>query len=492
LLIFAGNSSIQSVKKFYLFILKNYLKAFIPTFLIVMLILLMQIIWLYVDELVGKGLDWYVIAELLFYFSASLIPQALPLSVLLSSIMTFGNLGESYELVAAKASGISIWRMFKPMLLLMFGIALFGFFVSNILIPMANLKRSSLLYDVRQQKPALALKEGVFSQDIPGITMRIGSKNANTQELYNILIYDHRETQLQATVLFAKRGIMKMSEDNRYLFLTLYDGSRYEELEKLKGYHQSRPHTSTFFTEEQITFDLNSFKFSRTDENLFKHHFEMLNVIELEHSTDSLNDVIQTKYNNLYKFIQPYYFFTKTNADSVQKILVGKTIPSLKDSSYITNLSGNESGMVYSNALNNARTVRNVVEYSLNEFKELDQLRARHRIEWHRKFILSFACIVMFFIGAPLGSIIRKGGFGLPIVVSVLMYVCYHIVSLSGEKAAKTMAWSPFEGMWFGIGVFVPLGLFLTWKAASDSGIFEMGWYKKLFRLIVKSKQEQK
>jgi len=218
----------------------------------------------------------------------------------------------------------------------------------------------------------------------------------------------------------------------------------------------------------------------------------MLNVIELEHSTDSLNEVIQTKYNNLYKFIQPYYFFTKINADSVQKILVGKTIPSLKDSSYITNLSGNESGLVYSNALNNARTVRNVIEYSLNEFKELDQLSARHRIEWHRKFILSFACIVMFFIGAPLGSIIRKGGFGLPIVVSVLMYVCYHIVSLSGEKAAKTMAWSPFEGMWFGIGVFIPLGLFLTWKAATDSGIFEMGWYKKLFWYFVKSKQAQK
>lgn len=453
----------------------------------------MQVIWLYVDELVGKGLDWFIIAELLFYFSASLIPQALPLSVLLSSIMTFGNLGESYELVAAKASGISIFRMFRPMLVIMLFIGIFGFFVSNILIPQANLKRGSLLYDVRQQKPSLALKEGVFSQDIPGITIRIGKKNERTQELQNILIYDQRESQLQSTILFAKSGTMKMSEDNRYLFLNLYDGSRYEELEKVRGYHLSRPHTSTYFAEEQICFDMNSFKFNRTDENLFKHHWEMLNVLELQTATDSLDSVATAKYLSLKGFVEPYYFFTKYNSDSLKKLgFTAKTV-GLNDTSDLADLKMPGADAIYTNALNNARTVKNVIEYSLNEFNELNRLRARHRIEWHRKFILSVACIIMFFIGAPLGSIIRKGGFGLPIVVSVLMYVCYHIVSLSGEKAAKTLAWAPFQGMWFGIGVFIPLGLFLTWKAATDSGIFEAGSYTKIFRkLFVRPKSESK
>ncbi len=453
----------------------------------------MQVIWLYVDELVGKGLDWFIIAELLFYFSASLIPQALPLSVLLSSIMTFGNLGESYELVAAKASGISIFRMFRPMLVIMFIIGIFGFFVSNILIPQANLKRGSLLYDVRQQKPSLALKEGVFSQDIPGITIRIGKKNERTQELQNILIYDQRESQLQSTILFAKSGTMKMSEDNRYLFLNLYDGSRYEELEKVRGYHLSRPHTSTYFAEEQICFDMNSFKFNRTDENLFKHHWEMLNVLELQTATDSLDSVATAKYVSLKSFVEPYYFFTKYDSDSLKKL--GFTAKSIakNDTSELADLKIPGADAIYTNALNNARTVKNVIEYSLNEFNELNRLRARHRIEWHRKFILSVACIIMFFIGAPLGSIIRKGGFGLPIVVSVLMYVCYHIVSLSGEKAAKTLAWAPFQGMWFGIGVFIPLGLFLTWKAATDSGIFEAGSYTKIFRkLFYRPKSETK
>lgn len=300
-----------------------------------MLILLMQVVWLYVDELIGKGLDWLVIAELLFYFSASLIPQALPLSVLLSSIMTFGNLGESYELVAAKASGISIWKMFRPMFGVMMVVAVFGFFVANILIPQANLKRGSLLYDVRQQKPALAIKAGVFSQDIPGITLRVGSKDRNTQELQDIIIYDQRESQLHPVIIYAKRGTMTMSEDKRYMLLTLFEGGRYEELEKVKGYYYSQQHSTMTFSEERIAFDMNSFKFNRTDENLFKHHWEMLNVLELQKASDSLDLLADQKYQELKGFIQPYYYFTRARKDSSQlvadsnKIMVASSEPNI-------------------------------------------------------------------------------------------------------------------------------------------------------------------
>ncbi|MCX6185408.1 MAG: LptF/LptG family permease [Bacteroidetes bacterium] len=220
---------------------RSFLQSFFPTFVIVMFILLMQVVWLYVDELVGKGLEWSVIAELMFYFSASLIPQALPLSVLLSSIMTFGNLGESYELVAAKAAGISTMKIFRPMILVMVGISLFAFFVSNILIPQANLKRSSLLYDVRQQKPSLAISEGVFYTGIEGITMRVGKKDKTTQEMFDIMIYDQRENNMFPVIITAKHGTMGMSEDKRFLFFKLYDGARYEEMEKQDGYYNSYP-----------------------------------------------------------------------------------------------------------------------------------------------------------------------------------------------------------------------------------------------------------
>jgi lipopolysaccharide export system permease protein len=464
------------VKKFYKLIISSYLKSFLPTFVIVMLILLMQMIWLYVDELIGKGLDWLVIGELLFYFSASLIPQALPLSVLLASIMTFGALGESYELVAAKASGISIWKTFRPMFGIMILVALFGFFVSNVLIPQANLKRGALLYSVRQQKPSLAIKEGVFSQDIPGITIRVGKKNHKTEELQEIIIYDRRESQLHPVILFAKRGNMTMSEDGRYLFLNLYEGGRYEELEKVKGYYYSQPHTTTLFSEERIAFDLNSFKFNRSDENMFKQHWEMLNVIELKNASDSLEEIGIKKSQELAGFVQPYYYFTRVKVDSTIRLSTAKNkiVISNKEPILSSHFPFAGSGNLYGSALNSTRSVKNIIEYSINEYNELNRLYVRHLIEWHRKFILAIACIVMFFIGAPLGSIIRKGGFGLPIVVSVLFYVCYHIVSLSGEKAAKTLAWSPMEGMWLGIAVFVPIGFFITWKASNDSTLFNI------------------
>jgi lipopolysaccharide export system permease protein len=475
------------VKKFYLFIIRNYLKAFLPTFLIVMLILLMQVIWLYVDELIGKGLDWLIIAELMFYFSASLIPQALPLSILLSSIMTFGNLGESYELVAAKASGISIWRMFRPMFAVMMLVAVFGFFVANVLSPQANLKRGSLLYDVRQQKPALAIKEGVFSQDIPGITIRVGKKDRLTQELQEIIIYDQRESQLHPVIIFAKRGVMSTSADNRYLFLTLFDGGRYEELEKVKGYYYSQQHSTMTFNEERIAFDMNSFKFNRTDENLFKQHWEMLNVFELQRASDSLDQVAENKYKELQSFVRPYYYFSKSKADSSGAVTLSNVIAvKTKERDITSHFHDKPTNVIYANALNSARSVKNIVEYSIGEYKDLTKLRVRHKIEWHRKFILSVACIVMFFIGAPLGSIIRKGGFGLPIVVSVLLYVSYHIVSLSGEKAAKTDAWSPMEGMWFGIMVYIPIAFFITYQAANDSGLFDKSIFKKIGKPFVR------
>lgn len=476
------------MKKFNVLVVRSFLQSFFPTFVIVMFILLMQVVWLYVDELVGKGLEWTVIAELMFYFSASLIPQALPLSVLLASIMTFGNLGESYELVAAKAAGISTMKIFRPMMLVMIGISLFAFFVSNILIPQANLKRSSLLYDVRQQKPSLAITEGVFYTGIEGITMRVGKKDKKTQEMYDIMIYDQRENNTYPVIITAKRGSMGMSEDKRYLFFKLFDGARYEEMEKQQGYYNSYPHTKAAFSQEQIAFDLNNFKFNRTDESLFKHHFEMLNIVQLGHNSDSLDSVAIMKSLYLKTLAQPYCQWLPSENDSNYLRNYKAHHIALADSNVMSHFTDVDKSVAIINATNNARAVKNMLDYSISEFDDLTKLRARHKIEWHRKLTLAVACFVMFFIGAPLGSIIRKGGFGLPIVISVLLYLGFHIVSLTGEKAAKTLAWTPLDGMWMPIAVLLPLGLFLTFQASNDSQLLDKSAWVNLFKRIFRIK----
>lgn len=448
----------------------------------------MQFIWLYVDELVGKGLEWQVIAELLFYWSASLIPQAMPLAVLLASIMTFGNLGETYELVAAKAAGVSIWQMFKPMYVVMLGISLFGIFVSNVLIPKANLKSRALLYDVREKKPALAITEGVFYSGIQGITIRVGKKNKQTQEMRDIIIYDKRANTTHSTVISAEKGTMNLSLDGRFLFFTLYNGARYEEMETQKNYYNTFPHSSTYFSEEKIMFDLTVFNFNRTDEDLFKHNYEMLNVFQLQYYSDSMKLLKYIKAIELKSYVRPYYYFLKK--DTVKNLVAVNLNDSVKSMTDLFESRNKDN--ILNNAESNTRTVKNVISYSITERNDIKKSAARYDIEWHKKFVLAIACIIMFFIGAPLGSIIRKGGFGLPVVVSILLYLLYHIVSLSGEKAAKTLAWSPFFGIWLGIMVLMPLGIFLTYQASNDSSLFNKNAWINIFKKLVPKNKNSK
>lgn len=477
------------MKKLHQLIVTSFFRTFFPTIIIVMFILLMQFIWLYVDELVGKGLEWQVIAELLFYWSASLIPQAMPLAVLLASIMTFGNLGETYELVAAKAAGISIWKMFKPMYVAMLGIAIFGIFVSNVLIPVANLKSRALLYDVREKKPSLAITEGVFYNGIQGITLRVGKKDKVTQEMSNIVIYDRRANTTHSTIISAKKGTMTLSDDGRFLFFTLFDGARYEELESQRNYYSSYPHSTTYFTQEKITFDLSVLNFNRTDEDLFKHNYEMLNFFELNYYSDSLKVQKYKKALELKKYITPYHYFLKNDTTSATKVA---TINNKSNTAVIDLFESRLADNIITNAENNTRTVKNIISYSITEHKDNLRIGARYDIEWHKKFVLAIACIVMFFIGAPLGSIIRKGGFGLPVVVSILLYLTYHIISLSGEKAAKTMTWSPSAGIWIGIMVLTPLGFFLSYQASNDSSLFNKSAWIGLYKLFIPKKKEKK
>jgi len=474
---FALLPKMTPIKKIDGLITFQFFRAFLPTFFIVQFILIMQFIWLYIDELAGKGLTWFVIAKLIFYFSASIIPLALPLSILLASIMSFGNLGESYELIAIKSAGVSIWRIFRPMFIIMALLSGFAFFVSNVIIPKAKLKHIALLYDIRQQKPSLLIKEGIFYNGIEGISMRIGHKDPHTGELKDILIYDNRFSNNHPVVMTAEHGEMHMSADDRYLFFNLYNGSRYEEMDKLQDYDRELQHTRYQFSKEQIMFDLYSFKLNRTDESLFKDGFQMLNIYQLRDKMDSI-----TKINNE-RLVSVYGYYNSLLR--LQDTVNSKIPPSAADSIFdFANFRGNRQ-LVISEALNNARVIKSAQDYVLSESASNDKLIMRHQIEWHRKFTLSIACLIMFFIGAPFGTIIRKGGFGMPVVISVILYLVFHIVSIVGEKMAKTGSSNPGTGMWLSIMVLLPIGIFLTYQAANDSGLFDASAWKNLFRKLI-------
>jgi lipopolysaccharide export system permease protein len=436
----------------------------------------MQFIWIYIDDMAGKGIGLVVIAKLMFFFSASIIPLALPLSILLSSIMTFGNLGETYELIAAKAAGVSIWRIFKPMFVVVFMLALFGFFVSNVLIPQATLKHKALLYDIKQQKPTLLIRDGVFYNGIEGISMRVGRKDPKTGELFDIIIYDNRGGEQNPVVVTAQRGTMNMSEDGRYMFFNLFNGYRYEEMEKQSNYYKSYPHLGISFAEEEVVFDMYAFNLNRTDESLFKDGYQMLNVLELQEKIDSLTELLNNKYKYTYTYANMYYRFN----DSLYAHV--KPAPVVVPVQYLADSLPADRANALTLALSNARSMKSIVDFVLTDTKETRKMIIRYKIEWHRKFTLSVACIIMFFIGAPFGSIIRKGGFGMPVVISVLLYLVFHIVSLTGDKMAKTQSASPAFGMWLSIMVLFPIGLFLTYQAANDSGLFDKSAWVNLIR----------
>lgn len=468
------------MKKLHLLIVQLFARTFIPTFVVVLFILLMQFVWLYIDDLAGKGLSAWVIAQLMFYFSASIIPMALPLSILLSSIMTFGNLGETYELVAAKASGVSIWKLFLPLIIVMVFLGLFGFFTSNVLIPIANLKKGSLMYDIKQQKPTLLIQDGAFFNGIEGISMRVEKRNKETDELTNIVIYDQRLGGSKPVVMTAEKGRMDMSADKRYLFFTLYNGARYEEMDKQQNYEQNLQHTTFTFEEQKIIFDLQAFKFSRTDESLFKNHYQMLDVVQLGKGVDSLNAVLYTKGKSLQNSMNNFFHLN----DSVNRKLV-PIIDTAINGSLINNLPLYAKRAVMSHALNNARSAKGYIDYAISDTKDTIRTQIRYDIEWHRKFTLSVACLVMFFIGAPFGAIVRKGGFGLPVVISVLLYIVYHIITITGEKMVKTETAAPVFGMWLAVMVLTPLGALLTYLASTDSSLFDKASWKTAFKQLL-------
>ncbi|MFM7218479.1 MAG: LptF/LptG family permease, partial [Bacteroidota bacterium] len=452
------------MKKLTVLLLRSFVGPFVLTFMIALFVLLMQFLWKYIDDLVGKGLGAVVITKLMVYVSVTLVPLALPLALLLSSIMTFGNLAEQSELTACKSAGISLQRIMRPLTLTALGLAIGAFLFSNYVLPIANLKMNALLYDVRQQKPALYITEGVFYNGIDGYSIKVGHKADDGETLEQVVIYDHTGNRGNTKMVMAQKGKMAMSEDERFLIVTLFDGSSYDEQEdqRRKGDH---PLLRTEFKEEVFRFDLSSFKLTRTNEQLFKDNFQMLNLAQLEHASDSIRTSMLEKRKDVKNRILEQEVLPKNNR---MKAEAAKQVTAFQP----------DTKRLYNAALYAARGIKGSLDDAAQDLEIKEKVLARHEIEWHRKFTLSFACLILFFVGAPLGAIIRKGGLGMPVVVSILFFVSYHVISITGEKFAREGVLSPPQGMWLSTLILLPIGILLTLKATSDSAIFSAERYR--------------
>jgi lipopolysaccharide export system permease protein len=465
------------MKKIHLLLLKSFIRPFIVTLLIVMFVLLMLFLFKYIDDLIGKGFKWYIILELMMYNSATNLAMALPLSVLLSSIMTYGSLGENYELVAIKSAGISLRRAMYPMMVVVFVISIAAFMFSDYMLPVANLKYYSLLYDARKQKSADLIPENIFSSRFPRTTIRVKRKDPDGQTLYGIMIYQHGDIDANHIVTFAKSGMMYRTKDDLFLVLKLKDGVRYEESPGEVNYNQRQRLTRFRFKETEQRFDLSEFKMTRTNENEFRQASMMMNLRQLQHYIDSAHRNVDSSISVNYRLIVPNirYFIIPKSSKAVKK-------PIPADSLLVHAI--NDKINAFNNASSEVRQIQDALKLRTNNYKDTTKSIRRYIMEYQKKFTLSAACIVLFLIGAPLGAIIRKGGLGLPVVVSVIFFLVYYIIGTIGEKSAKEGNLSPLIGAWVAIAVLFPIGLFLTYKAATDSALFDIEMYKRFFKRI--------
>ncbi len=507
------------------------------TFFIVLFLLLMQFLWRYIDELVGKGLEFKIIGELMLYAASSLVPLALPLAILLSSLMTFGNMGEFYELTALKSSGISLRRIMFPLIILVTLISAGAFFFANNVLPVTNLKMKSLLYDVRNQQPGVQITEGVFYNGITNYVIRVNRKDANTDMMYDIKIYDHSSRKGNVVVIVADSGRMKMTADRRNLVVTLWSGYKYEEIDEKKRKRGRRfPHETDKFGEQRIIIEMSGFELMRSDESIFRNSYSMLNLDQLNKAVDSLqkgldlrcrqfyitmtrNNYFRMNSKNTMSFNRPVYYNQEpppsASYSSNAPVLGNRSLPGNKINPSRSIDPGKvpaavkKPRVIHSDSNKALKPVIKVYSFdslynSYNTFEKLNIVRTslnytsmnqymvvsiaanlkfdmrylrRHEIEWHRKFTLSLACLIFLFIGAPLGAIIRKGGLGMPTVISTLLFILYYIMSLTGEKFVRESVVTAFNGMWISSWILIVAGIFLTYEATNDSAILNFDSY---------------
>ncbi len=476
--------------------LQRFLPLLTMTFFICLFIVLMQFLWKSIEDLVGKGLSVGVICELFFYAALSMVPTALPLAVLLASLMVFGNLGEKFELTAMKASGISLFRIMRPLIVFMAFLAVGAFFFQNDVLPIAKTKMWTLLFSVRQKSPEVEIPARSFYDQIPNMNLYTESKNPETGMLYGMILYDLSRGYDNTRVILADSGRFNFTEDKTRLFLHLYSGEMFENMrDNSMGASSSRymPFRREHFDDKQIYFPFDA-NFNRMDEGDMRSQYIGQNVRQLMHSIDSIGrevDSVGTQYATEIRNA-PYFGLTRTitqrqpdgTFENIERPQVALDQP-IDIDSIITARGPSLQKSYLTQALAKAKRQKQEYMYRSLALSEQAKLMRRHDIEMQRKFTLSFACIIFFFIGAPLGAIIKKGGLGMPLVISVLLFIVYFLIDNAGYKMARDGKMPVWEGIWLSSFVLLPMGVFFTYKAVGDSAVFNMDAYRNFFRRLI-------
>lgn len=488
------------IKTIYTFMLKSFVPLLVMTFFICLFIVMMQFLWRSIDDLVGKGLGFDVIGELFFYAALTMVPLALPLAILLASLMTFGNLGERFELTAIKAGGISLIKVMRPLIIFIGLVCVGAFFFQNNVLPVAQVKMWSLFFSMRQKSPEVEIPEGVFYDQIPGINLFVHHKDRDTGMLYDMTIYDVSRGFDNARIILADSGSMSMTEDKTHMLLTLHSGEQFDNLrdQGTAGRSGNEPYRRESFTQKDIliSFDAN---FNRMDEETMRNNYVGKNMSELRATIDSIQQRVDSVGDTYARVLSTTAYF---NLPRTRRVYVDTTwvdapvempadLEPIPVDSVFTGSSSAITKSFINQAINKIKRIKQEYEFRSYSMEDDRKMIRMHGIEMHKKFTLSFACLVFFFIGAPLGAIIRKGGLGTPLVISVLLFIVYYIIDNSGYKMARDDKIAVWEGIWLSSMVLLPLGVFFTYKAVNDSAVFSFDAYRNFFRRLTgKHKRE--
>ena len=472
------------IKKIDIFVFKAYSLLFVGTFFICLFIFMMQFMWRYVDELIGKGLTLDVLAHFFYYAGLTLIPMSLPLAILLASLITFGNLGERFELLSMKAAGVPLIRILQPIIIFNILLCIGSFYFQNVTGPEAQKKFYTLIYSMKQKSPELEIPEGIFYSEIPGYNIFVEKKGKENGMLYGVMIYSTTDGYEDAQIVLADSAELKTTADEKHLMLTMYAGERFRNMQA-QGNMMARanvPYMRETFIQETdlIPFDNN---FNMMDANVFSGSAQTKNLREIETGLDSLAHKSDSIGRSLFAYLQNTTYRRKVNIASQDSAKIARQ--TLNFDTLYSQLTVSQQQSILRNAMQKSTVATNEYEFRGLISKDIDQSTRTHWVEWHKKFTLSLACLFFFFIGAPLGAIIRKGGLGVPVVISVTIFIFYYIINVSGEKMAKSGEWVPWFGEWLSSMVLCPIGIFLTYKANKDSAVFNIEAYINVIRKIL-------
>ena len=471
------------IKKLDIYIIKGFLQLFAGTFFICLFIFVMQFLWMWMNHLIGKGLTIDLLAKFFWYSSLTLIPMSMPLAVLLASLISFGNLGERFELLSMKAAGIPLVRILSPLIIVALIISISSFIFQDLVSPYATREMSRMAWSMKQKSPELEIPEGVFYSEIPGYNLYVEHKDPETGLLYGVMIYTNAGGYNDTQIVLADSGRMQSTADKMHLRLTLWGGERFRNMSAQQGsmLRAGVPYMRESFIEETtfIPFDAN---FNLMDADLFSHNAQAKDLDEIEHSIDSLKHIADSSRHVIYSGILQWHLRKDLPAgrpDSLAIVEEAARMPAF-DSIYLA-LPDEQRVKAWRNALSRAETMQSEYQFRALETGDRNMNLRKHHIEWHKKYTMSLACLLFFFIGAPLGAIIRKGGLGVPVVVSVIIFIFYYMINQAGQNNAKVAVWTIESGTWLSSAVLLATGIFLTYKANSDSVVFNIEGYRNFF-----------